>query len=88
MPIKKSAMKALRQSEKRAKRNKDVKESIAYLRRMSRKALDAKDTKKAEKLAKDTAKAVDKAIQNKVLKKNTGARIISRLTKKVNALSK
>lgn len=88
MPIKKSAMKALRQSEKHAKRNKDVKESIAYLRRMSRKALDAKDTKKAEKLAKDTAKAVDKAVQNKVLKKNTGARIISRLTKKVNALSK
>lgn len=81
-------MKALRQSEKRAKRNKDVKESIAYLRRMSRKALDAKDAKKAEKLAKDTVKAVDKAVQNKVIKKNTGSRIVSRLTKKVNTLSK
>lgn len=81
-------MKALRQSEKRAKRNKNVKESIAYLRRMSRKALDAKDVKKAEKLAKDTVKAVDKAVQNKVIKKNTGSRIVSRLTKKVTALSK
>ncbi len=81
-------MKALRQSEKRAKRNKDVKESIAYLRRMSRKALDEKDVKKAKALAKDTEKAVDKAVQNDVLKKNTAARIKSRLAKKVNALSK
>ena len=88
MPIKKSAMKALRQSEKRGKRNKDVKDSIAYLRRMSRKALDAKDAKKAVKLAKDTVKAVDKAVQNKVLKKNTASRIKSRLVKKVNTLSK
>lgn len=88
MPNKQSAMKALRQSGKRAKRNKDVKDSIAYLRRMSRKALDAKDAKKAKELAKDTEKAIDKAVQNNVLKKNTASRIKSRLAKKVNALSK
>jgi len=87
MPIKKSAMKALRQTTKRTERNAKVKESISYLRRMSRKALDAKDAKKAAELAKAVVKAVDKAVQNKVVKKNTAARIKSRLTKKVNALT-
>jgi len=88
MPIKKSAMKALRQSEKRAARNTSVKESVAYLRRMSRKAIDANDAKKAAERTKAVIKAVDKAAQNKVLKKNTAARIKSRLMKKLNELGK
>ena len=33
MPIKKSAIKALRQANKRAVRNKKVKETVAFLRR-------------------------------------------------------
>jgi ribosomal protein S20 len=33
-------------------------------------------------------KALDKAVQKKVLKSNTAARIKSRLARKVNALSK
>jgi small subunit ribosomal protein S20 len=86
MPNKKNAIKALRQSNKRAERNKQVKDSIAYLRRSLRKAVEAKDADKAGSVSKDTIKAVDKAVQNNVIKKNTGARIKSRLMKKVNAV--
>ena len=86
MPIKKSAMKALRQSAKKSKRNSLVKDSIAYIRRMSRKAIDTKDVKKAKELASQVVKSVDKAIQHNVIKKNTGARIKSRLAKKINVL--
>ncbi|MEA3249299.1 MAG: 30S ribosomal protein S20 [Patescibacteria group bacterium] len=86
MPIKKSAMKALRQSQKRAERNKVVKDSIEYLRRMTRKAIDVGDLKKAEALAKDVIKSVDKAVQKGVMKKNTAARIKSRLAAKLKSL--
>ncbi len=85
MPIKQSAMKALRQSDKKAERNKTVKENVAYLRRMTRKAIDAGDMKKAEALAKDVVKATDKALQNGVMKKNTVSRIKSRLAAKLKA---
>jgi small subunit ribosomal protein S20 len=86
MPIKKSAMKSLRQSQKRAERNQVVKDSITYLRRMTRKAIEAGKAKKAEALAKDVIKSVDKAVQNGVMKKNTAARIKSRLAAKMKAL--
>ncbi len=88
MPIKKSAMKALRQSKKRAERNKVVKDTITYLRRMTRKAIEAGDVKKAEALAKDVIKSVDKAVQNGVMKKNTAARVKSRLAAKMKTLTK
>ena len=87
MPIKKSAIKALRQADKRAVRNKNVKESLAYLRRMLRKAMDAKELSKAQELAQKVVKSVDKAVQNKVVKKNTGSRIKSRVAISMNKLS-
>ena len=88
MPIKQAAMKALRQAKKRTLRNQKVKEGISFLRRSVRKAMESKETKKAQELVKATIKAVDKAVQNKVLKKNTGGRIKSRLMKKLNAMTK
>ena len=86
MPIKKAAEKALRQAKKRTLRNQKVKESISFLRRSVRKAMDSKEVKSAQELAKAAIKAIDKAVQNKVLKKNTAARIKSRLVKKLNAV--
>ncbi len=74
-------MKALRQTVKKTERNRQVKESLAYLRRMSRKAMEAKDAKEAEALLSQIVKAVDKAMQHGIVKKNTGARIKSRLVK-------
>lgn len=88
MPIKKAAMKALRQAKKRTLRNAKVKEGISFLRRSVRKAMESKDVKNAEALAKSAIKAIDKAVQKKVLKMNTGSRIKSRLMKKLNALKK
>ncbi|MFH1046954.1 MAG: 30S ribosomal protein S20 [Patescibacteria group bacterium] len=87
MPIKKSAIKALRQSNTKGGRNSLVKDNITYLRRMARKALDSGNVKEAEKLAKDVFKAVDKAVQNGVLKKNTVSRIKSRLAAKLKTVS-
>jgi small subunit ribosomal protein S20 len=86
MPIKKAAMKALRQAKKRTLRNTKAKEGIAYLRRSVRKALESKDAKASKELAKSLIKALDKAVQNKVLKMNTSSRLKSRLAKKVNAI--
>ncbi len=86
MPIKKAAMKALRQAKKRTLRNAKVKEGIAFLRRSVRKALETSDAKSAQELAKSLIKSIDKAVQNKVLKKNTGSRLKSRLAKKINAV--
>jgi len=79
MPIKPAAMKALRQAKTRTLRNDDVRDGLAYLRRMLRKALEAGDVKGAEKLMHETIRAIDRAMQKKVVKKNTGARVKSRL---------
>jgi small subunit ribosomal protein S20 len=87
MPIKRSAMKALRQTVKKTERNRQVKEGLTYLRRMSRKALEAKDAKEAAALVSQIVKAVDKAMQHGIIKKNTGARIKSRLIKATRKVS-
>ncbi len=88
MPILRAAAKALRQTKKRTERNRKVKEQIAFLRRSIRQELDAKQVKKAVELVKQVAKAIDKAVQNKVLKRNTGSRMISRLQLAVNKAAK
>lgn len=84
MPIKKSAAKALRQSKKRAERNKQIKKAISWLKRQFLKAINDKKEKEAKDLYFKIQKEVDKAVQKGVLKKNTGSRIKSRLFKKIN----
>ena len=46
------------------------------------------DKNKAEEIARQLAKAIDKAAQKRVLTKNTAARKKSRMMKKVNAVKK
>ncbi|KKT69571.1 MAG: 30S ribosomal protein S20 [Candidatus Uhrbacteria bacterium GW2011_GWF2_44_350] len=86
MPIKKNAKKALRQSLKRAVRNKTVKAEIGSLRIKFRKAIDSVKKNEALEAAKIIGQKVDKAVSKKILKKNTAARIKSRMMKKVNAI--
>ena len=88
MPIKKAAEKALRQTKKRTARNLKIKETIAFLRRSIRKATETKDLKKAEALVKSLVQVLDKAVQNRVIKLNTGSRTKSRLMKGLNKLKK
>ena len=88
MPIKKSAIKALKKSNKRALANTKVKSDLIALTRRLRKAVAAKDASKAQEWLKQLIKKTDKAVQGGVIKKNNGARRKSRLTKVVNALLK
>lgn len=87
MPQLRNAKKALRQSEKRATRNHDVKVNIKYLTKQTKKLAATNDAKTEESL-KATIKAIDKASQHGVLKKNTAARYKSRLIKGIRSTEK
>lgn len=86
MPNLRNAKKALRQSDKRAARNKIMKAEIKSLRVKVRKAITAKNMNEALELARQVGKKFDKAVQKNVFKKNTVARYKSRMMKKINAL--
>ncbi len=88
MPNKASAKKALRQSDKRADRNKIVKAEIKSLRIKLRKAIDAANVSAAEEVAKTLGKKLDKAVAKNVYKLNTAARYKARFMKKINAIKK
>lgn len=84
MPNKKSAMKELRKSVKRKFYNDKIEDNLKNLLKKSRKAIEAKD-KSAKELVDKTLKALDKAAQKGVIKKNTKDRKKSRLHLKLNA---
>lgn len=82
MPNKDSAKKALRQAKKRAVLN------LAYktkFREAIKKTVKSEKFEEAKKLAIAAQKALDKAAKHGTIKKNTAARKLSRLMKKVNA---
>lgn len=78
----KSAIKALRQSDKRAVRNLNVKTNIKFLTKQTKQRAAQKDAKSEESL-KQTIKALDRAAQKGIMKKNTVARRKSRLIKQI-----
>lgn len=84
MPNKANARKALRQAEKKAARNKIVKDAYKSAMKTVKKAVSAgeKDVKEQLRLAQ---KRLDKAAKKGVIKKNTAARKLSRLVKQVKA---
>lgn len=83
MPNIKSAKKELRKSKTRGSYNKKIEDKIKLLTKKSRKAIEAKD-EKAKELVAQTLKAIDKAAQKGVLKKNTRDRKKSRLQASLN----
>jgi small subunit ribosomal protein S20 len=87
MPNLASAKKELRKSVKRNERNRKVKEGLKKMTKQSLKAIAAKE-EKAKQLVHKTLKALDKAAQKKVIKKNTSNRKKSRLHLKLNAMNK
>jgi small subunit ribosomal protein S20 len=86
MPIKKAAMKALRQSKKAAVKNYKIKSDIKDIIKKSNKLITSGDGAKSTEEVKKAIKAIDKAVQNKILKKNSAGRKKSRLMKKLNQL--
>ena len=87
MPNKKSAIKELRKSTKRAIRNFKVKKAIKDVIKDSKKMIETKEAKAAETV-KAAIKLLDKAAAKKVIKKNSASRKKSRLMKKLNAITK
>ena len=69
MPIKKSAIKALRQSKKKANANLKVKKQVKDLVKKTKALIEQKEKDAAAK-AKEAIKAIDKAVQKKILKKS------------------
>ena len=88
MPVKKSAIKALRQDKKRALRNSQVKKKIKKAIKITRKTIDEKKSDEAKAEAQKTIQMLDKADSKGVMNKNTVARKKSRLMKELNSLDK
>lgn len=83
MPIKKAAFKSLRADAKRRARNLGVKTHLKNLERKLTKAVAQKNAAETQSILAAYVKALDKAAQNSVLKKNTAARLKSRASKRV-----
>lgn len=86
MPIKENAKKAFRQAVKRTARNKMVTDELKSLRVKFRKLVTLKDEGKAAEAARLLGKKLDKAAGRGKIKKNTAARLKSRMMAKLNAL--
>lgn len=84
MPNLQNAIKALRQSKKRANRNKKRTSDIDTQTRNFRKLLEAGKNDEAKALVAVIYKQLDKAVSKNVVKKNTAARTKSRITLRLN----
>jgi small subunit ribosomal protein S20 len=83
----KAAIKYIRKSRKNRERNLLVKNNIKRLVKGSQKLILAK-SKDSEEMVKKAISAIDKAVENGRLHKNTAARKKSRLMAKLNAIAK
>jgi ribosomal protein S20 len=86
MPIIKSAKKRMKQAATAKARNQNTKRSLRAEIKGLMAAIEAKDTKKAAEALKKVQSNLDKTVKKNVLKKNTAARKLSRLTDQVKAL--
>lgn len=87
MATHKSAGKRYRQSERRRQRNVATKSHVKTRVKAVLASVTSKDEDKSRKELLRAVKVIDKAASKGVLHKNTASRKISRLTRKVNALS-
>lgn len=87
MPVKRAAIKALRQNRKRRARNLAIKNELKSAVKNARKLLALADKNKAAEAISQAIRKLDRASQKGVIKKNTAARIKSRLAKALNRLT-
>jgi len=83
----KAAIKYIRKSRKNRARNLAVKGNIKKLLKSAKRSIDSKG-KEAAEAVKKAISAIDKAVENGIMHKNTAARKKSRLVKKLNAIIK
>lgn len=86
MPIIKSAKKRMKQTVVKRTRNQNTKRSLRAEVKILAAAIDAKDGKKAAEQLKKVQSNLDKAVKKNILKKNTAARKLARLSEQVKAL--
>ena len=87
MPNHKSAIKRVRQNEKRRIRNRNVTSATRTFIKKVRNALEAGNVEAAKAALPDAVKALDKAVTKGVMHRNSASRKISRLTVAVNNAS-
>lgn len=87
MPIKHASFKSLRQSQRRRARNLAVSRNLKKTVKSVRKAAANKDAAKAKELLATAIRVIDRASQKGVIKKNTAARLKSRLSRAVKKLA-
>ncbi len=83
----KSAIKRIRQNEKRRLRNRYYKTRIKNISKAVIQAVEAGDKEKALEAMKVANRELHKYVSKGILKKNTAARKVSRLQAKVNKLT-
>lgn len=83
MPVTTKGKKALRNSLRKTQLNRVALANVKTLIKKTKKAIESKSAD-AEKNIKETIKAIDKQIQKGRIKKNTGARMKSRIVKSYN----
>jgi small subunit ribosomal protein S20 len=82
-----SALKRVRQAERRTEVNRKNKSRLRHQIRAMRRALAAKDAKTAGELLPKTFSIIDRSAKTGIIKKNTAARYKSKLNLQVKALA-
>ena len=82
-----SALKRVRQTERRTEYNRKNKSRLRHQIRAMRRALAGKDPKAAADLLAPTFSIIDRSVKTGVIKKNTAARYKSKLHTRIKALS-
>ena len=82
----KSAIRQHRSSLRKKSVNTQVKSALRTEMRKIREAIKDKDREKAEKLLPGTFKVIDRSVKKGAIKKNTGSRYKSRLSRQVGQL--
>ena len=82
-----SALKRVRQTERRTEFNRKNKSMLRHAIRTMRRALAGKDSKAAADLLPTTFSVIDQSAKKGIIKKNTAARYKSKLHTKVKAMS-
>jgi small subunit ribosomal protein S20 len=82
-----SALKRVRQTERRTEVNRKNKSRLRHQIRAMRRALAAKDVKVAGELLPKTFSVIDRSAKSGIIKKNTAARYKSKLNLRVKALA-
>jgi len=80
-----SALKRVRQTERRTEYNRKQKSELRHGIRAMRRALAGKDPKSAAALLPKTFSLIDRSAKSGVIKKNTAARYKSKLHQKIKA---